>query len=67
MMSPEIEKISLSAAGHVEFRENDLKISSVKPSDAGVYRCTMDNTFPIFVGGPAITHQLIYDQTVIVH
>ncbi|CAB3407125.1 unnamed protein product [Caenorhabditis bovis] len=31
---------------------------------AGKYRCIADNSFPLFVDGPAMPHQIYYDQIV---
>ncbi|CAD6194730.1 unnamed protein product [Caenorhabditis auriculariae] len=43
---------------------NNLVLSPLSEEHIGMYRCIADNSFPLFVDGPSMPHQLYYDQFV---
>uniref|UniRef100_A0A183FNP9 Ig-like domain-containing protein n=1 Tax=Heligmosomoides polygyrus TaxID=6339 RepID=A0A183FNP9_HELPZ len=50
----------------IEYDGDNLILTSVESSMNGVYTCIADNSFPMFVDGPAMPYQLKYDQEVMV-
>ncbi|KHJ76689.1 immunoglobulin domain protein [Oesophagostomum dentatum] len=50
----------------VVYDGDNIVIPNVDENVAGTYRCIADNSFPMFVDGPAMPHSLIYEQKVTV-
>uniref|UniRef100_A0A7I4YW89 Ig-like domain-containing protein n=1 Tax=Haemonchus contortus TaxID=6289 RepID=A0A7I4YW89_HAECO len=50
----------------IEYDGNNLIITQAEATMNGVYACIADNSFPMFVDGPAMPHQLIFEQKVII-
>lgn len=48
----------------ISYDGNSLILTPLGQDLAGTYRCIADNSFPLFVDGPLIPHQLYYDQDV---
>uniref|UniRef100_A0A0R3PFW8 Ig-like domain-containing protein n=1 Tax=Angiostrongylus costaricensis TaxID=334426 RepID=A0A0R3PFW8_ANGCS len=46
----------------VSYIADNLILSKVSRRANGVYTCIADNSFPMFVDGPSMPHQLIYEQ-----
>uniref|UniRef100_A0A8R1DKY3 Ig-like domain-containing protein n=1 Tax=Caenorhabditis japonica TaxID=281687 RepID=A0A8R1DKY3_CAEJA len=51
---------------NIEYDGNNLILNSLSENNAGKYRCIGDNSFPLFVDGPAIPHQIYFDQDIMV-
>ncbi|CAP24756.2 Protein CBR-ZIG-7 [Caenorhabditis briggsae] len=49
---------------NIEYDGNNLILKELAEEHAGKYRCTGDNSFPLFVDGPSIPHQLYFDQDI---
>ncbi|PIO70324.1 immunoglobulin domain protein [Teladorsagia circumcincta] len=50
----------------IEYDGNNLILAHAEATMNGVYTCIADNSFPMFVDGPAMPHQLIFEQKVII-
>ncbi|ULU10617.1 hypothetical protein L3Y34_014709 [Caenorhabditis briggsae] len=54
----------LGNSENIEYDGNNLILKELAEEHAGKYRCTGDNSFPLFVDGPSIPHQLYFDQDI---
>ncbi|EFP01136.1 CRE-ZIG-7 protein [Caenorhabditis remanei] len=54
----------LGNSENIEYDGNNLILTELTEEHAGKYRCTGDNSFPLFVDGPSIPHQLYFDQDI---
>ncbi|KAK6026045.1 immunoglobulin domain protein [Ostertagia ostertagi] len=50
----------------IQYDGNNLILAHAEATMNGVYTCIADNSFPMFVDGPAMPHQLIFEQKVII-
>ncbi|ETN84170.1 immunoglobulin domain protein [Necator americanus] len=46
----------------ITYDGDNLILSNVEANMAGTYSCIADNSFPMFVDGPSMPHQLIFEQ-----
>ncbi|KJH53662.1 immunoglobulin domain protein [Dictyocaulus viviparus] len=53
---------AIEPSTHISYDGNNLILSDIKKTMNGVYKCIADNSFPLFVDGPSMPHQLIYEQ-----
>ncbi|CCD68970.1 Zwei Ig domain protein zig-7 [Caenorhabditis elegans] len=54
----------LGNSDSIEYDGNNLILNSLTEDHIGKYRCIGDNSFPLFVDGPAIPHQIYFDQDI---
>ncbi|KAE9419424.1 hypothetical protein Angca_005025, partial [Angiostrongylus cantonensis] len=53
---------AIESSPEVSYIGDNLILSKVNRRANGVYTCIADNSFPMFVDGPSMPHQLIYEQ-----
>ncbi|KAL6743629.1 hypothetical protein Aduo_016649 [Ancylostoma duodenale] len=51
----------------ISYDGDNVILSHVDTNMAGTYTCIADNSFPMFVDGPSMPHQLIFEQKVTVN
>lgn len=52
------------SSDNIEYDGNNLILNPLSEDHNGKYRCIGDNSFPLFVDGPAIPHQIFFDQDI---
>ncbi|KAK6054697.1 immunoglobulin domain protein [Cooperia oncophora] len=57
---------AIESSSSIEYDGNNLILPQAEATMSGVYTCIADNSFPMFVDGPAMPHQLIFEQKVII-
>ncbi|RCN50929.1 immunoglobulin domain protein [Ancylostoma caninum] len=51
----------------ISYDGDNVILTHVDANMAGTYTCIADNSFPMFVDGPSMPHQLIFEQKVSVN
>ncbi|CAI4221538.1 unnamed protein product [Auanema sp. JU1783] len=59
------EKDGTTLGSNVSYEGDDI-IVNISQESEGTYTCTADNSFPMFVDGPAMPHKLVYNQKLVV-